>query len=136
MGTPFESVYDKFRDKITDYDLPKMTEQNRTTLMTNYLTSSCVAFKRWCIDLDLTRDSNAQTFSIDLNDEEIEILATGMAYYWINPKVMSSDNVKNSMSTRDWSSFSPAELLLRLTELKKQLYKDFKSAAVEYSFLS
>lgn len=58
-----------------------------------------------------------------------------MCYFWIKPRVLNTDNLHNVMNTKDFTSFSPAELLLRLNETKKSLYKDFRNAAIEYSYL-
>ena len=85
--------------------------------------------------MDLSqRDDDAKEFLEDLDDEVIEILATGIVYEWIKPKVNNTENLRNALSTKDFSTFSPANLLSQLQQLRDSLYKDFRRMCIAYSY--
>lgn len=134
MGTTYDIVHDVFIEKITDYDIADLTEYQVSRIFDKYLNSSCKAFNHLYKGVDLSRDSNIKEFAFDLDGDIIEILAIGMVYYWINPKVLSTDNLKNVMKTRDFIPFSPAELLVQLKELRKQVQRDFRNSIIEYTY--
>ena len=123
-----------FLKKITDYDILKYLDTEREDLLNHYLLSACTKFKRVC-KIDLTdRDDTLKQFNQDLDEDIIEILATGEVYYWLNPKVLNSENLKNVLNTKDFSLFSPADLLKKLQTLRDSMYKEFRQNIINYSY--
>ena len=55
-------------------------------------------------------------------------------YYWLNPKVLNSENLKNVLNTKDFSLFSPADLLKKLQTLRDSMYKEFRQNIINYSY--
>lgn len=73
-------------------------------------------------------------FNVDLTEEEILILAWGMTISWKSKIVNNHNNMKNRISTKDYNSFSPANLLDKLILLEKEAKAEIKSQTVSYSF--
>lgn len=134
MATTYDEIHSVFLNKITDYDILKYIDDERKDLLNSYLISSCTKFKRACkIDLN-DRDNVLETFNQTLDDEIIEILATGEIYYWLSPKVLNTENLKNYLNTKDFQQFSHANLLKELQSLKNTIYKEFKQNIINYSY--
>jgi len=80
------------------------------------------------------KDDDLQQFNQDLDDEIIEILAIGEIYYWLSPKVLNTENLKNALNTKDFQQSSLANLLKELQSLRDSLYKEFKQNIINYSY--
>lgn len=70
----------------------------------------------------------------DYTDEELWVIASGMVYSWSSSKYYNSENLKNRMSTKDFKTFSPAELLNRMNELRVRAKYELRQDTVSYSF--
>ena len=77
MGTPYSAIYKRFLQKITDYKLLSLPEEDVEEILYGYLTSSIVKFRTIKSDLS-KRDDESQCFEDTLLDVEIEILALQM----------------------------------------------------------
>jgi hypothetical protein len=134
MGTPFHVIHERAAAKISDYEMLDLEVSDRELLMNDYLRSAQVEFQRMC-KVDLTdRDEVLAQYNADLSDEIIEILATGEAYYWVYPKVLNTENLYNVLNTKDFSMYSPANLLKELRTLRDELWTDFKRKMYEYTY--
>jgi hypothetical protein len=134
MATPYSKIIETFIGKVTDYDLPKFTDLEKEDIITGFMISACTKFAKTC-KLDLyDRDETLKQFNQSLNDEIIEIIVETMLVEWIKPKVLSSENLKNCLSTKDYSLFSPANLLKELRETLDFLKKESKRLINNYSF--
>lgn len=70
-----------------------------------------------CSQIDLSNiDFKAKVFEDDLGVEEIEVLVTGMEFFWTNRMLNNTENMHNVMNTRDFSQYAPQNLLFRLRE--------------------
>ena len=67
-------------------------------------------------------------------DEVLDILTNGMVVQWLKPFLNRQENLENALSTRDFTVFSPANLLLRVRETYSNAKKDFENELREYSF--
>lgn len=134
MATPYSTVHEAFLNKISDYDILKLLTIDREQILDRFLISACTQFKRVC-KIDLTdRDDTLRQFNSQLDDDTIEILAMGECFYWVNPKVLNTENLKNALNTKDFQQYSPANLLNQLQTLRNTLSKEFKQAIINYSY--
>lgn len=132
--TSYDKIHKVFLNKITDYDILKYLTNIRNELLDSYLISASTNFKRVCkVDLS-DRDDTLRQFNKDLDDEIIEILAIGEMYFWLNPKVLNTENLKNCLNTKDFSQYSPANLLKELQSLRNTIKKEFKQSIIDYSY--
>lgn len=132
MGTDINDVYGKFRNKITDYDLLELPSLVEEEMLGDYLKSAVAKYNKFS-GSDIHFDEEA--FDVNLTDDQIDILATGMVYYWISPKVYDTDKMHNIFNTKDFQGFSPEKILNRMKEIRDQSYRDFRYDSIEESFL-
>ena len=104
--TKYQVVYDAFLGKMLEdewlnWDLEEI-EQDWKTL----LKAALPWFKFPRVSLDL--DENEEYFEDDLNNEEVQIIATYMKCEWLNRTILTWENVKPLYEERD---FSQANLL-------------------------
>ncbi len=133
--TAYEIVYSSFRDKVTDYDLAEMVDVEESAILYGYMKSAIAKFGRICKKLN-NKDDTLQQFNEDLTDTEVDILSELMVENWTKPKLYHSEKLRNSLSTKDYSFFSPANLLNQLRELNKEAGKNARSMMNEYSILN
>jgi hypothetical protein len=134
MATPYSDVIKVFLNKITDMDLPKFDDITRDVIVIGYMKSACTKFAKVCqVDL-YDRDDELREFSCDLDDEVIDIITENMLVEWLKPKVLFSDNLSNVLNTKDFSMYSPANLLKELRETLSYLKKNARALVNNYSF--
>ena len=134
MATPYDVIHSRAIAKLSDYDLLKFDEDIRQQILDDYLLSSQIEFQRLCkINLS-DKDTVLRQYNSDLDEEIIEILATGEAYFWLIPKVLNTENLYNVLSTKDFSMYSPANLLKELQSLRDVFWKDFKRKMYTYTY--
>lgn len=73
-------------------------------------------------------------FNEDIVDEIQWILATGMKLTWIERKLYAEQGLRNHWNNKDYSIHSPANLLEKLTNLKKETQRDLDRMIVSYTF--
>ena len=134
MATPYSKVIEVFLNKITDMDLPKFDDITRDIIVIGYMKSACTKFAKVC-EMDLyDRDDEILEFRCDLDDEVIDIITENMLVEWLKPKVLFSDNLSNVLNTKDFSMYSPANMLKELRETLAYLKKNARALVNNYSF--
>lgn len=133
MATPFSDVYNSFLDRVTDYDFSSLTDPE--TILYGLMVRSCGKFNRVCV-VDLSDiNTDLKQFNNDLDDEIIDIITTGMTVEWLKPKYYLNENLKNSLNTKDYTTFSPANLLGQIRETYLETKKEFEGLINKYSFI-
>lgn len=132
MATPFQNVYSRALFRLRDTKLVRLNEADQEYILHQYLLSAIGDFQTKCL-MDLTMRSN-EAFDDDLSDEEQEILALGISYYWLSAQVLNNELLKNKLSTKDYTYFSPANLLRESAELRDQVRKEYKSRITHYTY--
>lgn len=134
MATTFESIYARCRGRIKDYDKEGYTDEMFAAVEKDLLQAAIDDFVDICTQ-DLTDyDEELEEFNITLTRKEQSILALSMIVHWLEPYVYNSDALKNAMSTKDFSMFSPAKLLEQMKGLLEQSQKKLKAEMNLYSF--
>ena len=134
MATSYASVIDRAQFRVSDYDALRQTFQMHYSIMVKHLMSAVADFAPYCqTDLNDRDDALAQ-FNQDLDDECVEILACGVAVYWLSSLVMNTDLLQNRLSTKEYSYFSPANLLNTASALRKETKKEFRSDTIRYTY--
>ena len=132
--TDYKEIFDNFKDKITDYDLPLYTDDIQYEILCSILRKACAKFGRICKSDLSTRDDEVMSFGCDLKIEEIDILTEWMVYEWLTPYLNNIENLRNQLNTKDFSFFSPANLLEKISNTYELARKHAKSLTNEYSF--
>ena len=133
--TAYETVFESFRGKISDYDLALLDDDKEIDVLLGLLNNAIARFGRICSKLQ-NRDDTLQCFTDDLTFEEINILSEFMIFYWTKPKLYNSDLLKNILSTKDFNAFSSANLLNQIKDINKLSEQQAKTLMNEYSILN
>ena len=134
MATSFESIYARCRGRIKDYDKEGYTDELFEQAERDLLTLAIDDFSDICVqDLNDYNDE-LKEFNVDLSRKEQNILSLGMIVHWIEPYIYNSDALRNAMSTKDFTFFSPANLLEKMTDLYKLSQENLRAEMNAYSF--
>lgn len=131
--TAYTTIYNSFLDKVNDYDLADMTAELVQTSMRGWLNQAVVRFLESC-KKDLTQTEEGG-FTEDLDLMEIDILTEGMVEAWLKPIRNNLDLLRNALSTKDFTTFSPANLLDKVNDTYSMAHANFLSRIKEYSFM-
>lgn len=134
MATPFSEIYNRAIFRFADYDFLKKDIQICEDILEKYLISAKTEFQRVCkIDLG-DYDLELKQFNQTLDDEIIEILSLGIAFYWLSYKALNSELLKNVLNSKDYYYYSPANLLKEVQTLRKTVKSEFHSRMRQHSY--
>lgn len=106
--TPVQSVYDAFLTKMLDDEWLNWASEEMVEDWKTILLGALPWFKFPRVSLEIITEDGIDFFSEDLNNEEIQILASYMKCEWLNRTILTWENVKPLYEERD---FSQANLL-------------------------
>lgn len=134
MATPFTDIYARAIFRFADYEFLKQDIEAREGVLEKYLISAKTEFQRVCkTDLG-DYDLELKQFNQNLDDEVIEILSLGIAFYWLSYKALNSELLKNVLNSKDYYYYSPANLLKEVQTLRKTLRGEFNSKMRQHSY--
>ena len=99
--TNFQVVYDAFLAKILDDEWANWYEDEIQEDWKALLMGALSYFKFPRVSLEYNEEENA--FLEDLNNDEVQILATYMKCEWLNRTILTWENVKPLYEERDFS---------------------------------
>ena len=126
MATPYEKIYNRFGQKITDFNLVEVDDYSLDKMLLGWLNSSVVNVRRREHNLSL-RDDEAQEFQEDLSDLEIELLALGMKLAWVDQYLNSTELVLQFVGGKEEKYYSQAAHIAELRELRKETLREMNS---------
>ena len=136
MNTSYETVFAEFKDKITDPDLITFAEELQTEMLTAYMKKAIGKCKRVVKTVDLAnRDDELMQFGVEIPDEVMDIITEWMTVFWLEPFVNNIENLRNNLSTKDFSVFSPAKKKKKIGDRYDISYKRARSITNEYSYI-
>lgn len=106
-------------------------------LLLTYLQGAITDFYECEKDMTIIEEEGETIFlaiASDLSMEEKFILSRGMILYWLQPKILTQDILKNRITDGDYSIKSPANLLNNLLKLKESSEADMYKRRVRYSY--
>lgn len=138
MSLSYDVFAGAFLSKITEYTFIQIPDENRTAIVDDYMKRAIPRFAKVCkYDLTMFND-DAREFSVDIPadalDEIVDIVSEGMLEQWMKPYVYRQENLENTLNTKDFSTYSPAELLLRVGNAYAKVQKDYTNMIREYSY--
>lgn len=118
MNTSYEKVYQRFLNKIIDFDLPKMTDDELADYCNKLMISALTRIRPLKNDLSEADDSLGE-FLNELLDVEIEIIACHMVAEWVTTRLYNAQLVTMFLGTKDEKFNSQANLIAALRSLKE-----------------
>lgn len=137
MGTSYTMVFAEFKDKITDPDLLLFSENLQHEIILSFMDKAIARCRRvvsGIVDLD-NRDNLIAEFGEELPWEVIDIITEWMTVFWLQPYVNNIENLRNNLSTKDFSLFSPANLLEKIGSRYDIASRKARSLMNEYSYV-
>ena len=139
MGIPYSAFTGAFLNKISEFELLQLDDNNRTEIIDGYRKRAVSAFQKICrADLVNMADDEERVYHVDVSDgdldELVDIISEGMLVQWLKPYVYQQDLLQNLMNTRDYTMYSPAELLMRVGNAYKGAQRDYTQMIREYSY--
>lgn len=133
MGTPFSEIYELFLSQIKDYELAEMEETVAIKNMQLWLFGAIPHFhscKKNLEDYDEFLDKFNETLSIN----EKYILAKYMIYSYISTFLIREENLSQSLNSKDYRMYSPANQLKALQALSEHIKSEGSTLQSQYSW--
>lgn len=137
MSVSYDVFTGAFLRKIEDLRLP--FAEDRDDIVAGYMRAAVSQFKKIC-DYDLvgTMDDELRLFNVDVDeadiDEIVDIVSEGMVAQWLKPFVYRQENLENILNTKDFTTYSPANLLSQVGSRYDKARADFTNMMREYSY--
>lgn len=139
MSISYDVFAGAFLSKITEYEFISISDDERIAIVDGYMKRAITSFNKLCV-FDLAASANDETreFDVEVSDgdmeEIVEIISEGMVVQWLKPYVYKQELMESILNTRDFTTYSPAELLLRVGNAYKNAQRDYTQMVREYSF--
>lgn len=139
MSVPYDVFAGSFLAKISEYSLLSLEEADRTAMVDGFMKRALSGFRKNCqYDLFTTGNDDDRIFEIDIPEEDLtelaDIVSEGMVVQWLKPYVNKQEILENVLNTKDFTTYSPAELLLRVGNAYAKAQKDYRNMIREYSY--
>lgn len=133
MGTPFTELYESVLSKVRDYDFLNLEEAEIYEVLSDYLRPAIAAFRGCRQDLSQRTESN---FECNLTDTEIEILANYMVIAYLDSNYIRVPlALKQTLSSKDFNAFSPANHLDKMITMREKYRKDNETLLSRYRWI-
>ena len=138
MAVSYDVFAHAFLSKVTEYSFPKQ-DYARNDMVDGYMKRAFSAFKSVCpYDFTTTADDAVREFNVIIDgddlDEIVDIVSEGMVVQWLKPYLYKQEIMENVLNTRDFTSYSPSELLYRVRESYNEANAHFLDMIREYSY--
>lgn len=135
MATKFSEVYEQAIYYFKDKDFLSMHDWQKEDILRVYLRSAQADFYNCCKNDIQTTNEEERRFEVDLNLDEMQVLALGVAYYWLTACAANKELLVNHMSTKDFSYHSNAQLLSAITEFRNTIERMYKHKIISYTYV-
>lgn len=139
MSVPYDKFTGAFLSKISEYEFVNLRDFERNSIVDSYMKRAIAAFRKICkYNLSTTGDDIIREFDVEIDDgdldEIVDIVSEGMLVQWMKPYTYKQDNLENVLNTKDFTTYSPSELLMRISNAYSAAQKDFTNMMREYSY--
>lgn len=120
MNTSYEKIYKIFLNKITDYDLGLLSDNELLLFCDSVFLSAITKIKSFDMNNLTDRDDDLRIFNSELTDVECEVIASQMVVEWVDRKINTTQLIHMFVGTKDESMASQANHIKLLLELKEK----------------
>lgn len=121
--TSYETVYGRFLNSTTDFDLADLDDHTLNEMLKDWLHSAIVKTRT---SSDLARDDEAEAFKSDLGDLDIELLAMGMKLAWLDQRINSTQYTNLFVGGKEEKFYSPSSQLAELRALRADTLREMQ----------
>lgn len=135
MPTSYERIYENLLPKLRDYDIAVMTTDEVKDMLHDYLIPAITRFHVCRKDLT-DRDDILERFECELSDVEIEILGNYALLEYIDSNhIRTQTLLKASLSSSDFNSYSPANMLDKLMAMHSRFLSENEGLLSRYAWM-
>ena len=120
MNTSYEKIYKIFLNKITDYDLGLLSDNELLLFCDSVFLSAITKIKSFDMNNLTDRDDDLRIFNSELTDVECEVIASQMVVEWVDRKINTTQLIHMFVGTKDESMASQSNHIKLLLELKEK----------------
>lgn len=132
-NTTYKELCASVFSKIKDYDFIEMEESDAEEILCDFIRPAIVAFEDCNQDLS-DRDPINQTFNIELDDVNFEILTHFMVVYYLDATYIRTPlALAAHMSSKDFHKFDNANVLPKAQAVREMYYNEAKQFMINYS---
>ena len=124
MATPYETVYNRFLNKCSDFNLADLDDHTLNEMMKDWLDSAIIR-TRTSSDLS-ARDDEAEEFENDLSGQDVELLAMGMVLAWLDQRIQSTEYTNLFIGGKETKFYSPSQQLTELRNLRADILREMQ----------
>lgn len=121
--TSYEMVYNRFLNRITDFNLAELDDYTLNEMLKSWLCSAVVKTRTSC---DLSRDDENDAFNNDLSDLDIELLAMGMTLAWLDQTLNSTELTLQFIGGKEEKYYSQANHISELRALRADTLREMQ----------
>lgn len=140
MEISYDVFTSAFLAKVTEYDMVTLSTDLRTSIVDGYMRRALAEFGD-CCDLDFfgNADDDQRLFNnITIDDATLieiqDIISDGMVVQWLRPYLYRIENLELTLNTRDFTTYSSANLLGAIRDTYNNAHRRFIFACREYSY--
>jgi hypothetical protein len=133
MATTYEVIYERFLNRIEDFELANLPSNDLREMCHTWLTSAIAKFRKCKNDLK-DRDDELAQFNVDLEDEEIEILSILMNREWVSQQLHSVLLTRQMYSGKEQNYYSQAQHMKELMDMDNRLKIEAQKLSRDYTF--
>ena len=123
MATPYETIFNRFGQKINDFNLVELDDYSLDQMLKDWLRSAVVRSRTTS---DLSRDDENEVFVNDLSDLDVELLAMGMVISWLDQTLNSTELTLQFVSGKEEKFFSQANHIAELRALREDTVREMQ----------
>lgn len=131
--TKFSEIYERFLARVEIYSFLNLPVEFREEMLKRYLFDAIALFNDYCeADLfDINEDE--QCFNLTLDRKVIYLITECMAVVWLKRERDKEENTKNVIGEKDYTIFSPANLLSSINNAYKDARAELYAEMNDYS---
>ena len=121
--TSYETVYGRFLNSTTDFNLADLDDHTLGVMLKGWLNSAIIKTRT---SSDLSRDDENEVFNNDLSDLDIELLAMGMRLAWLDQRINSTEYTNLFVGGKEQKFYSPSSQLAELRALRADTLREMQ----------
>lgn len=134
LATPYSEITDSFVGIVTEYKFFNILKEDRDEWLTDIMDRACARFRKSCRKNLDDRNEELRQFNVTLDADEIDIIHQLMIAEWLRPQLFSCENLENKLNTKDYSEYSPANLLKEIRSTHEYAVDEAKNMIKNYTF--
>ena len=121
--TSYEIVYERFLNRVRDFNLVDLDDYTLDTMLLGWLKSAVVKVRT---TQTITFDDENECFKEDLPELDIELIAMGMTLAWLDQYINSTEWTSLFVGGKEEKFYSPSQQLTALHELRDSTLREMQ----------